>query len=143
MKFSALIVLALATLHFQSAFAETSPGFDGCYQLAVTGALYPKFCLQGTMEEGVGGSGARIAIFHTNTEDLIYCAKSTASSLDASGFTFEVNGVKELVLANTSSSNGMREGDATFGHSTFKFFEFDSETTARMMKIMNSDSRCQ
>jgi hypothetical protein len=136
-----LLIIALALAAFPA--ASHAAGYDGCYQLVVPGAMYPKFCLQGTTEEGLNGANVRLAIFRTNTEILLHCARSSASAGNETGFTFEVNGVKEMILSNVTSSNGVRTGDATFGSTKLNFVQFGAETALRLMKIANSDPRCQ
>ena len=132
----------IAPLAFASV-AHADPGFDGCFQLYVPGAMYPAFCLQGTTEEGIGGSGARLAIFATNTDRLVYCSKSTASAMTADSYLFELNGKKEMILENVKDVSGRKEGDAIFGSTRLKFMEIDAGNTLRLLGIANKRNDCQ
>ncbi len=101
-----------------SSFAH-SRNYDGCYQLVDTGVMYPAICLSGTVEEGIGGSNARLAIFGTNTSSLKACLRSTSLVMDNSKLEFFINGKKELVLSNFSANGN--SGDAKVGNTRVKF----------------------
>ena len=132
----------IALLAFASV-AHADPGFDGCFQLYVPGAMYPAFCLQGTAEEGIGGSGARLAMFATNTDRLVYCSKSTLAKATVDSYTFELNGKNEMTLENVKDVSGRKEGDAIFGSTRLKFMEIDAGNTIRLLGIANKSAGCQ
>lgn len=110
-----------------------SRNYDGCYQLATKGVMYPVLCLSGTAEEGIGGGNARLALFGTNTHILKECLKSSSISITQSTFEFIVNGKKELVLSNFSA-DGI-DGDATIGSTKLKFFRFSKSTSQTYIDV--------
>lgn len=120
------LVLAGLCLTFSS-FAF-SRNYDGCYQLLDTGVMYPAICISGTIEEGIDGANARLAIFKTNTDTLLGCIRSTALNMDISKFEFIINGRKELVLSHFSE-DGI-SGDAMIGKTKLQFVRL-SEITAQ------------
>lgn len=120
--------------HFLFAFLVTlsvsasARSFDGCYQLFGNGALYPAICISGTTEEGIGGAGARLAIFEANTNRLVKCLLSDSLVMNTSRLEFIVNGKRELIL-NGVSKDG-KSGTATVGKTDLKFSKL-TETQAR------------
>jgi len=139
-----LYSLLVLTFVFAATSAQTAPrlGFDGCYQLYLPGTMYPAFCLQGTAEEGINGSGVRLAIFGTNTDRLVQCLVSTSSGMTDTSFVFERNGKAEMTLQNVQTKNGRKEGDAIIGRTNLKFMEINSRDTDRLMNIANSSANC-
>lgn len=128
------------TLSVSSAYAGI--GFDGCYQLYKPSSMYPAFCLEGTAEEGISGAGVRLVIFGTNTDKVVHCSKSSGAGMTFDSFTYELNGKKELILENVTSTDGHKEGDAVFGRTRLKFIEVDRATSDRLMRTAGSDAAC-
>lgn len=102
--------------------------FDGCYQLLDTGVMYPAICLSGTNEEGIGGSGARMAIFHTNTDELSACLHSTGLQISDEEFVFEIDGRRELVLNNFTRTQKTLSGGAKVGSTQMQFVKLNDAT---------------
>lgn len=116
-----------------------SVAFDGCYQLYKPGSLYPAFCLHGTTEEGINGSGVRLAIF--DARELIKCGKSSASAMSSNSFTYKVQGRVELELKNVTVENNKRVGDAIIESTQLKFMEINAFETKILTGI--ADKSCQ
>ncbi len=110
-----------------------SLAFDGCYQLYQTGSLYPAFCLQGTMEEGINGSGVRLAII--DADKVIKCSKSSASGMTRDSFTYKIDGRVELELKNVKIESNKKVGDAIIGSTQLKFMEINANDTQRLIGI--------
>ena len=128
----------LAMFLFSSvALGQSRLGFDGCYQLYMPSTMYPAFCLQGTAEEGIGGSGVRLVIFRTNTDRIAKCALSSGSGMTRESFTFEMDGRVELELKNVRTISGRNEGDAIFGRTALKFMEINDRDTNRLFQVAN------
>lgn len=106
------------------AFARS---YDGCYQLLDTGVMYPAICISGSMEEGIGGANARLAVFSTNTNKLKACLRSTAISITNSKFEFIIDGRKELILSNFSADG--KTGNAQLGNTRIKFVRLDERSS--------------
>jgi len=143
MKNTLFVLASILFCSAASAAPQAAIEFDGCYQLYMPGAMYPAFCLQGTSEEGIGGSGARLAIFGTNPARVIQCSKSSGSDGTLNSYSYLLNGNKELSLENVKLVNGKKEGDAVLGNNRLKFLEIDADNAARLMKIANSARNCQ
>lgn len=130
-----------------SLMATTSYGsdefdFDGCYQLYAPSTMYPGFCLAGTTEEGINGAGVRLVMFHTNTDDVAACMKSSASKMTSDSFVFESRGRAEMILKNVEIKSGSKQGDAVLGRTRLKFHEVSTkEIVQRLMNKMNDE--CQ
>ena len=116
-------------------------GFDGCYQLYEEGAAYPAICLQGTEEEGINGSGVLLAIIES--DQVIKCTKSSASSMTRDSFAYEINGRVQLELKNVELKNRKKVGDAIFGASQLKFTELNKSDSDHFIRIANRDPSCK
>lgn len=120
-----------------------SLSYDGCYQLFMPGAMYPAFCLSGTAEEGIGGAGARMVIFHTNTDRVIACSSSSSLAEYGNTFEFIIAGRKELILRTLTFDPAIKMGDAVFGKTTLKYMQLDAATTKRLMAKWQTEPKCQ
>lgn len=121
-----------------------SVNYDGCYQLVTAGAMYPAICLSGTMEEGINGAGVRMAIFHTNTDILSACAKSSRSGIDANTYFFEADGKKQLILSDIEvRDNKPVQGKATIGSTQLSFVFTSQADYERLMAIHSANQMCQ
>lgn len=126
---------------FVCAFAASSAsagGFDGCYTLSSEGALHPTVCLQGTMEELIGGAGVRLAIFRANTSTATHCLFSTGLRMSKTKLEFIIGNKKEMILeteVSTSSNSTLKNGKATFGSKVLHFSELHGEPAARFSSL--------
>lgn len=120
-----------------------SNNYDGCYQLYMPGSMYPSFCLEGTLEEGISGSGVRLVIFDTNTVLISACAVS--SSLEGSGNSLEfiLGNKKELIMSDVKLIQSRLEGTATFGKTSLKFIQISESESKRLLSIFYSEAKCQ
>jgi hypothetical protein len=114
---------------------------DGCYLLFEPNVAYPTICLQGTMEEGIGGAGARLTIFHTNSDKVIACVKSTSLVMTPDELRFQVDGKDEIILNKFDTTDGYLKGDAKIGNTQLKFGRWDAKTEKQLLKIANE--KCQ
>ncbi|RYZ76434.1 MAG: hypothetical protein EOP05_05020 [Proteobacteria bacterium] len=121
--------LVLAFVLMLSAGVAHAVDFDGCFQLLDAGVMYPAICLSGTIEEGIGGAGVRMAIFDTNTSRLKACLRSTSSSMDEDEFVFYIDNRRELVLSNFDIKSGTLSGDALVGRTPLKFVKLANAPT--------------
>jgi len=119
----------------------SAESFDGCYLLYQPNVVYPTICLQGTLEEGIGGAGVRLTVFATNTATVKACVKSTSLVMTPEELRFQVNGKDELILKNLDKSEGILKGDAIIGSSTFKFGKLDEKAESYLTKI--ASEQCQ
>lgn len=136
----------LLSFAFMSIFAMKSQAaihFDGCYQLYLPSVMYPVFCLDGTNEEGIGGSGARLVIFHPNSSRVSACGLSTAVRSMTNSFEFYLQDKKEIILSDIASWDNGIEGNATFGSSTLKFIQLSQTTTKHLLSKFYSEGRCE
>ncbi len=117
-------------------------GFDGCFQLYQTSAMFPIFCLEGTAEEGIGGSGVRLVIFETNSDQVSHCSRSSGSAMTSSHFEFELNAMKEFSLDVLKTQNGRKSGSAVFGHTQLSFAQIDKLTSDQLMAAARSTATC-
>ena len=114
---------------------------DGCFQMYATGSLFPVICVAGSMEEGIGGRGVRVALIGPNSTRVNWCAKSTSMSI----------GTGELSLnQNTyffSQSTGMLsvhfdgEISADKEEGSITLEEVKETTTLKYVKLRNSDAK--
>lgn len=141
MKF-ATALLFLSGVFSMNTYASTSL-LDGCYQMYLPGAMYPAFCLQGMAEEGIGGAGARLVIFSTNTSNISACLKSSSLSGTANSLEFIVGKKKEMVLSNIKSMGLTIEGDATFGKTTLKFMKLGKQSEQQLLTVFYAQRECQ
>lgn len=144
MLLSSLLTYTLLTFSaINTANAQVGYNFDGCYQMYLPNVMYPAFCLDGTSEEGIGGSGARLVIFSTNSDQILACSKS--SSLDFSDYSlkFIQNGTAELILKNLKSKNHRLEGDAVLGKTNLKFIQISPSESQHLMEKFYEEDRCQ
>lgn len=124
--------------------AGVSIEWDACYQLYMPNSMYPSLCLSGTMEEGIGGAGVRLAIFHVNAMDIIEaCAVSSALAGSPDSLEFIVNGRKEVILKNVKKVGNRLEGDAVFGKKALKFISLDAETYRKQMNRFHAEPKCR
>ena len=139
MKFIFVFFGLLSATSFQAS-AKSISNFDGCYQLYMPSTMYPVVCVQGTTEEGINGSEARVTLFHVNSSEVETCFKTTASGVNgtANSYFFEVKGVKEMIFSKVEIKDGRKIGDVTFGKTTLKFMERLPEHTVRFIKIANT-----
>ncbi|HEX4925764.1 MAG TPA: hypothetical protein VFV50_16845 [Bdellovibrionales bacterium] len=138
-----ILTAALAIAGISSA-AEAGPSpydYDGCYQLYTMGAMFPAFCLQGTAEEGIAGSSARLTIFKTNTAKVAACRKSSTIEVGMGTFTFNIAGRPEMILKNVTTNNELKSGEAVFGSTTLKFTELSGEPAKRLSAIAATECR--
>lgn len=128
----------LMVLGAMTSSSYASHDLDGCYQLYLPDTLFPVFCLQGTIEEGIGGAGVRLGVFKTNTSMLAGCSRSTKFGVEESGsYFYEVNDKKEMILSNVVEERGRLEGEATFGKTTLKFIQIkDEEIVGKLLNIL-------
>jgi hypothetical protein len=130
-----MLTAAALALVSTTALADSSRlGFDGCYDMYRPGSMFPSFCLLGTAEEGVGGSNVRLALFHTNTDQVTHCLRSDAVELTEDSFTFIVNNKKEMILKNVVEENGLKSGVVVLGKTVLNFLERDETTTDQLMR---------
>ncbi len=135
--------LTFAILALFPAPAEAALSFDGCYQMYLPSTMYPAFCLDGTAEEGINGSGARLVIFGTNSSNVAHCSVSTSSVLWVNSYAFEIDGVTELKLENAYADyRGRVSGDVVTGRTRLKFMQLDGTTAQRLMGIARSSRAC-
>ena len=114
-----------------------SMGFDGCYVLFEQGSLFPAFCLQGTTEEGINGSGVRLAIFETNTTEVIKCAKSSSLSMSDNTLSYEIDGKVALELTDVKLKDDLKVGKAKLGRTQLKFSELSAEKSKNLIRSAN------
>lgn len=137
------VAKVIYTLVFVSVFpAYAALDFDGCFQLYQPNVMYPVFCLEGTTEEGVGGSGTRLVIFGTNTDRVVHCSKSSGTTMTAQTFEYLLNGQKELSLVGVSQNEGRLSGEAIFGRTVLKFIELDAETSQSLLVKASASTAC-
>lgn len=119
--------------------------FDGCYQMLVPGAMYPAFCLFGTTEEGINGSGVRMVVFGTNTNRVIACLKSSASGISNNEFFFEAENAKQLILKNISTDGSKKpvQGDVLMGRTALNFVYLSPDTSANLVTAYQAHRECQ
>lgn len=144
MKLSAILTLTglmFSLIGFSS--AQASFQFDGCYQMYLPNVMYPAFCLIGTSEEGIGGSGARLVIFSTNSDQILACGKSTSLDFSSNSLKFIQNGTAELILRNLKTENLRLEGDATLGKTNLKFIQISPSESQHLMDKFYDEVRCQ
>jgi len=137
-----LVALLIVTV-FSAPLAQAAVDFDGCYQMYRPGVMYPALCLDGTKEEGIGGAGARIVIFGTNTENIVACGLSSALSGSGDSLEFIQNGKPELILKNVMVEDGVLEGDAVLGGFEVKFLKINKTKAKRLLGKFHQDKRCQ
>lgn len=117
---------------------------DGCYQLVVSGALYPAFCLFGTTEEGINGSGVRMVIFHTNSSKVIACANSSRSGVEDNQFYYEADGQRQLVLSNINVKDKTPiQGDAQLGNTKLNFVYLSSHHSQSLIDSYQKHDDCR
>jgi len=136
-------IFAAFALVLTSPVAQASIGFDGCFQLYRPSVMAPAFCLDGTAEEGIGGAGARLVIFGTNSDRIIACASSSAIGGWGDSLTFIQNGRPELILKNVKMEDGILQGDAILGKTELKFLKIDETNSKRLIGKFYQDQRCQ
>lgn len=148
------LFVSMAFVIFAGAKSFGVETWDGCYQLYVPGAMYPAFCLDGTNEEGINGSGVRLVVFGTNTDRVIACAKSTTINLVDNSFQYIIGNQVELTLTpsveskdeskpNAQSNGESKLGTAVLGKTTLKYARLQSDTAQRLLKKFYSEPRCQ
>lgn len=123
--------------------AQASFQFDGCYQMYLPNVMYPAFCLSGTSEEGIGGSGARLVIFSTNSDQILACGKSSSLDFSSNSLQFIQNGTAELVLKNLKTENLRLEGDVVLGRTNLKFIQISPSESQHLMDKFYNEDRCQ
>lgn len=135
-----LSVVLLPMLLSSISFAQVN--FDGCYQLYAVGTMYPAFCLSGTTEEGINGSGARLTLFKTNTDSPLACAVSSSLKMTANSLTFIVGSSPELKMTVLSTKANGLEGIVTFRSTTLNFMQYDSATTQKLFNKVATETGC-
>ncbi len=91
----------------------TSPFFllqDGCYALSVPGSSSGIICLDGLNEEGINGSGVRVA-YGVSVSDTDWCAETTSSGFINGKFMLSFNPSTGMISMsfNGSSKSGSIE----------------------------------
>ena len=82
-------IFSFATMVIVStAYAQASIT-DGCYQTFRPGSMNVVICVSGSAEEGLGGSGAQIAIVGPNGGDVLFCQKTSKISVDRNSTSFQ------------------------------------------------------
>lgn len=127
---------------FFSTKSFAAVNYDGCYQLFMPSATAPSFCLDGTNEEGIGGAGARLVIFRTNTDLITACAVSSALGVSENSFEFILNNKRELVLSEVKLNRFRLEGIATFGKTKLQFIQIDASTSKRLLSKFYDEPKC-
>jgi len=140
------LMLALATP------AQAIINADGCYQTYLPGSMYPAVCVTGSNEEAAIPT-AIVAIFGTNTDNVIWCAR--VNSIKVHGFEEDTNhiefgfdestGMKSIEI-NGSMVDGREEGKFLFSEidssSDLKYLRIDSATTRRLLREMSASELC-
>jgi len=134
-------ILSVLVFSVASVSQAQSFGFDGCYQLYRPNTMYPAIFLSRTAEEGINGSGVRLTIFGTNTKEVIYCGRSSASSMTADTFRYFMDDIEELRLTITEKEAEVVAGKAKLGKSVFDFMKLDEEWANGLLEIASKS--CQ
>ena len=126
---------------------------DGCYQSFQPGAMYPAVCITGTNEEAVVPT-AEVAIFGTNTDNVIWCAKVTRlerlsyeANKNHTELSFDpATGMRSILLNGAVLSSGDEEGQITFsevsGSAELQYLRIDEATTARLLREKSASELC-
>jgi hypothetical protein len=125
-----------------AAVCNAAINFNGCYQLYVPGSMYPSFCIDGTQEEGINGSGVRLVVFESNTDLIIGCALSSALSVSGDSLEFIVGNRKELIMSEVKPIQSRLEGTATFGKTSLKFIQIEESLSKRLLSKFYFEPKC-
>lgn len=140
-----MIKAIFVTVSLLAAQTSLAMGFDGCFHMHTEGASAPVFCLSGTMEEGIGGSNAKIAMFRTNTDTPSHCFKTSGLRVDFDQNQLEVdiNGRLEMTMKiQSTTAKGLRQGTTLTGKTKMYFLELDQKTTTRFYKNLQQSRLC-
>lgn len=135
-----------AALTLSCLFATTSQAavnYDGCYQLYMPGSMYPSFCLDGTQEEGIGGAGARLVIFDTNSDSISACAVSSSLGGPVNTLEFILGDRKELTMSDVKLVQSRLEGTATFGKTSLRFIQINTALSIRLLSKLFAEPKCK
>lgn len=136
----ALLSLASAA----PAFSAPMGNLDGCYELYNRNSDYAIACLSGTNEEGIGGSGARLAVLDFDTFDVLSCASSQSIKITEKTFTFVAQDSDLLVLKNLVSRFGTIQGEAVLAGKELKFTKrYEESLSSRMLAKVKAAKECQ
>ncbi|MCX6123732.1 MAG: hypothetical protein NTV34_03125 [Proteobacteria bacterium] len=69
---------------------------DGCYALSVPGSSSGVICVGGLSDEGIGGSGVRVA-YGTQTSSTEWCGKSTSAGFKEQQFVVSFNPATQMI----------------------------------------------
>lgn len=139
MKKIVFIILVLSAQLSQAMYS------DGCFHLYANSASYPVICLTGTTEEGIGGMGAKLTVFQTNTDSILTCKKASqlAYSSQKEQLTVMINNQPQLILNFSSKSPyGLRQGSAILNKTQLSFLELDLKTTQRFLNKIQLNRIC-
>ena len=131
------VIGLLMAVSFASQAKADANNYDGCYQIYMPGAAYNVICVQGTAEEGIAGSGARLAVLDAFGKAVDRCMKSSGIKITADSFVFESKGVAEFVMKNVKIADGLKEGDLISGKDQVLFRQISNKTSERFMKLAN------
>lgn len=118
---------------------------DGCFHLFSNSTSYPVICLTGTMEEGIGGMGAKLTVFHTNTDKILTCRKVSQLVYNSQNeqLTAMINNQPQLILKFSSKSiHGLRQGSAVLNKTQLSFLELDLKTVQRFFNKIHLNQNC-
>lgn len=137
------VLFTVLALCLFTAISQAAVNYDGCYQLYLPGSMYPSFCLDGTQEEGISGSGTRLVIFDTNSDAISACAVSSSLFMSTNSLEFILGKTKELILSDVELLQSRLEGTATFGKTILKFIQINESLSKRLLSKIYSETKCQ
>jgi hypothetical protein len=148
MKKSNLFVSALALLSSVGAFAAN--GGDGCFQMYRPNELFPAICVSGTLEEGINGSGVRVALVD-NVGQVVWCGHTTSSVMGSANpsvnkwtLNFDkASGMISIQFNGATEADGLQAGKITLTETddknTLEYKELSAATMARLRGVFDSD----
>jgi hypothetical protein len=136
------LLVLLASFSF-AAVSNAESNYDGCYQLYLPGSMYPSFCLDGSQEVGINGSGVRLVIFDTNTDSISACALSSSVGGSENSFEFLLGNQKEFILSDVKLVQSRFEGTATFGKTNLNFIKLSDSVSKRLLAKFYAETKCQ
>jgi hypothetical protein len=127
---------------------------DGCYQSYLPNSMFPAVCISGSNEEAAIPT-ARIAIFHTNTDNVIWCERAT--TIEILNFDAQVNhikfgfnpesGMQAIELNGLVDQEGKESGDINFFEVSetveLKYLRLGSDHTSHLLEEMVLSEKCQ
>lgn len=134
------IILSISLLASSFALAN-----DGCYVMYQQGVMYPSLCISGSTEEGIGGSNARVVLFHVNSGTPEKCYRTSAISIDEnSDMTLTLEGGVQLAMQKKSeTAQGLAVGDIQVGKFKLMYEQLDKKTTDRFLENIKSSDICK